>query len=159
VIRFEKARPKDASALARISERAFHSDINCGAPGLGGPPGYQSDEWQKKMMRIGDYYKILVDDQTVGGFIVFRKRPREYELGRIFVDPDYQSQGVGTQAMEFLSEEYPLAKRWTLDTPAWNRRTRQFYNKVGFVEVGTDSRGLILFEKRIPTRDHRGIRC
>ncbi|MGA9351332.1 MAG: GNAT family N-acetyltransferase [Anaerolineae bacterium] len=112
MIRFEKARPTDAATLARISERAFHSDIHCGAPGLGGPPGYESEQWQRKMMHIGDYYKILVGDQIVGGFIVLRKGPREYELGRIFVDPDYQNQGAGTQAMEFLWEEYPLAKRW-----------------------------------------------
>jgi GNAT superfamily N-acetyltransferase len=158
VIRFEKARSKDAATLARISERAFHSDIHCGASGLGGPPGYKSDEWQKKMMRIGDYYKILAGDEIVGGLIVFRKGPRQYQLGRIFVDPDHQNQGVGTQAMEFLGEEYPLAKRWTLDTPAWNRRTRHFYKKVGFVEVGTDGRGGILLEKRIPTRRPKGGR-
>ena len=152
MIRFEKARPKDAAALARISERAFHSDIHCGAPGLGGPPGYDSEQWQRKMMHVGDYYKILAGDQIVGGFIVLRKGPREYELGRIFVDPDHQNQEVGTQAMEFLWEEYPLAKRWTLDTPAWNRRTRHFYKKVGFAEVGSDPRGGILFEKRLPAR-------
>lgn len=109
-------------------------------------------------MHIGDYYKVLVGDQIVGGLIVFRKGPREYELGRIFVDPDYQNQGVGTDVMEFLWEEYPLAKRWTLDTPAWNRRTRHFYKKVGFVEVGTDDRGGILFEKRTPARDPNGGR-
>jgi len=158
MIRCEKARTKDAAALARISERAFHSDIHCGAPGLGGPPGYSSEQWQREMMHIGDYYKVLVGDQIVGGFIVLRKGPREYELGRIFVDPDYQNKGVGTQAFEFLWEEYPLAKRWTLDTPAWNRRTRHFYKKVGFVEVGTDDRGGILFEKRTPARDPQGGR-
>lgn len=158
MIRFEKARPKDAAALAHISERAFHSDIHCGAPGIGGPPGYSSEGWQRQMMGIGDYFKISLGDQIVGGVIVFRKGPREYELGRIFVDPDYQNQEVGTQAMEFLWEEYPLAKRWTLGTPAWNRRTRHFYKKVGFVEIGADGRGGILFEKRIPARGSRVAR-
>ncbi len=151
-IRFAKARPGDASTLAQISERAFHSDIHCGAPGIGGPPGYNSEGWQRQMMGIGDYFKILVSDQIVGGVIVLRKRPREYELGRIFVDPDYQNQGSGAQAFEFLWQEYPLAKKWTLGTPAWNRRTRHFYKKVGFVEVGSDLRGGILFEKRLPVR-------
>ena len=109
-------------------------------------------------MGIGDYFKISVGDQIVGGVIVFRKGPREYELGRILVDPDYQNQGLGTQAMEFLWEEYPLAKRWTLGTPAWNHRTRHFYKKVGFVEVGTDGRGGLLFEKRIRAGGPRGGR-
>jgi hypothetical protein len=39
------------------------------------------------------------------------------------------------------------AKKWTLGTPAWNRRTRHFYKKVGFVEVGKDGHDGILFEK------------
>jgi GNAT superfamily N-acetyltransferase len=152
MIRFEKAKPRDASTLARISERAFHSDIHCGAPGIGGPPGYNSEAWQRRTMRIGQYYKILVDDEIVGGFIVFRKGTRHYELGRIFVDPDFQNQGIGAQAFEFLWKELPLARKWTLGTPAWNRRTRHFYRKVGFIEVGTDGRDGILLEKRIPAR-------
>lgn len=152
MIRFEKATSKDAGTLARVSERAFHSDIHYGAPGVGGPPGYNSEHWQGRMMRVGQYYKILADDQIVGGIIIFRKGTRHYELGRIFIDPDFQNQGIGTQAFEFLWQEFPLAKKWTLGTPAWNRRTRHFYKKVGFVEVGEDSRGGILLEKHIPAR-------
>ncbi len=149
MIQFRKARSSDAEALAQASERAFHSDIHCGASGIGGPPGYQSAEWQKKMMGIGDYYTILVDERIAGGMIVFRKEPRHYELGRIFVDPDFQNQGVGTQAFDFLWKTYPLAKRWTLDTPAWNRRTRYFYKKMGFEEIGQEGPDGILFERRI----------
>jgi len=152
MIRFEKARAADASALAQVSERAFHSDIHCGAPGMGGPPGYSSEAWQRRMIGIGQYYRIVLDDQIVGGFIVFRKGTRHYELSRIFVDPDHQNQGIGAQAFEFLWKEFPLAKKWTLGTPAWNRRTRHFYKKVGFVEVGTDGRDGILLERRVPAR-------
>ncbi|MBM3189222.1 MAG: GNAT family N-acetyltransferase [Chloroflexi bacterium] len=148
-IRFLRARPKDAAALALASERAFHSDVTCGAPGPGGPPGYQSPEWQARMMGMGDYFKITCGDEIIGGFIVFRKGVREYELGRIFIDPEYQNQGIGAQAFEFLWKEYPLAKRWTLDTPKWNVRTRHFYKKVGFVEIGDAAHGGVLFERVI----------
>jgi RimJ/RimL family protein N-acetyltransferase len=149
MVRFRKARSGDANRLAQVSERAFHSDIDCGAPGLGGPPGYSSAAWQSKMMRLGDYYVIEIEGQTVGGLIVLRKGTREYEVGRIFVDPDFQNQGIGTEAFQFLWKQYPLAKRWSLGTPAWNRRTRHFYKKVGFVEIGEDGHGGILFERRI----------
>jgi GNAT superfamily N-acetyltransferase len=100
-------------------------------------------------MRIGDYYTIVLGEEIVGGLIVFRKAPREYELGRIFVDPDFQNRGIGAQAFEFLWQEFPLARRWTLGTPAWNRRTRHFYRKVGFDEVGEDAHEGILFERRM----------
>jgi GNAT superfamily N-acetyltransferase len=104
------------------------------------------------MMRLGDYFKIVIEGQIVGGIIVFRKGTRQYELGRIFVDPDFQNQGIGTQAFDYLWQAYPLSKMWTLGTPAWNVRTRHFYKKVGFTEVGEDGHGGVLFEHRRPAR-------
>ncbi len=138
MIRFQKAKVQDAKELAMASWRAFDNDINYGAPGKGGPPGYKSDRWQSRMMRIGKYYKIMDDYRIIGGFIVFGKGNGHYELGRIFIDPDYQNQGIGAQAMEFMEKQFPRAKRWTLGTPRWNRRTRHFYEKMGYVMIGAD---------------------
>ena len=149
MLRFEKATPDDALILARISERAFHSDIHCGATGLGGPPGYSSDVWQIRMMTAGKYYKILFNDQIIGGFIVRVTGYQYNELTRIFVDPNFQNQGIGTQTFEFMWTEFPEVKRWTLGTPAWNRRTRHFYKKVGFLEIGEDGHGGILLERKL----------
>lgn len=148
-IQLRKARPGDAGALARISKRAFDYDVHYGAPGPGGPPGYDSDGWQSRMIKLGDYYRILAGGMLIGGIIIFRKKPREYELVRIFIDPDHQNRGVGTRVLELLGEEYPLAKKWSLDTPDWNQRTRRFYEKSGFVVVGIDRRGLVYFQKVI----------
>lgn len=147
-IRFEKMQPEDAMTLAEVSRRAFDNDVHYGAPGPGGPHGYDSDLWQTRMMLAGTYYKILCGDQIIGGFAVRLKGYQYYELVRIFVHPAFQNQGVGTQAFEFLWKEFPDVKRWTLGTPAWNQRTRHFYRKVGFVEIGEDGRGGVLFEKR-----------
>ena len=152
-VAFRKARSSDAEVLAKASELAFHDDVKYGAPGPpGGPPGYDSAAWQKKMIGIGEYYTILADNKIVGGIIVFRKAPREYELGRIFITPAYQNQGIGTQAFEFLWQTYPLAKHWTLGTPKWNRRTRHFYAKVGFTEIGEDAHDGVLFERWIAAK-------
>ena len=154
--RFEKARLGDAESLAEVSKRAFDHDIHYGAPGPGGPPGYDTAAWQAKVMRFGEYYKILEGKQIIGGMVVMRKGAREYEVGRIFIEPEYQNRGIGTEAFEFLWEKYSLAKRWTLDTPAWNHRTRHFYRKLGFVELGLDGEGCILFERRIgPSRSQQ----
>jgi GNAT superfamily N-acetyltransferase len=104
------------------------------------------------MMKMADYYRIERAGEVLGGVIVFRRKPREYELGRIFVEPDYQNQGIGTETFELLWQEYPLAKQWSLGTPAWNQRTRHFYKKVGFTEIGEDGRGGVLFERAISVR-------
>jgi GNAT superfamily N-acetyltransferase len=149
MVRFQKARLGDAERLAEVSKRAFDHDIHYGAPGPGGPPGYDSAAWQAKVMRFGDYYKIVAGKKIVGGMVVMRKGAREYEVGRIYIEPEFQNQGIGTEAFQFLWGAYPLAKRWTLDTPAWNKRTRDFYKKVGFVELEEDSDGCINLERRI----------
>jgi len=149
MIRFEKAKTEDSKALALVSWRAFDNDIHYGAPSVGGPPGYKSDRWQSKMMQLGEYYKILAGGRIIGGFILFDQENGHYELGRIFVAPDFQNQGIGTQAFEFIWAEFPEVERWTLGTPAWNHRTRHFYEKVGFVEIGKDELDGILFEKTL----------
>lgn len=150
-VRFVKARSGDAARLAEVSKLAFDYDIHYGAPGPGGPPGYDSAAWQQRMMHMADYYKILAGKRIVGGIIILRQRVREYEVGRIFVEPEFQDQGIGTEAFEFLWTAYPLAKRWTLGTPGWNQRTQHFYKKVGFVEIGTDKVGGVLFERLTST--------
>ena len=97
-------------------------------------------------MRIGKYYKILLDERIVGGAIIFRQKPGEYELGRMFIQPASQNQGIGSRLFEFLWTTFPDAKRWTLETPVWNQRTRHFYRKAGFVEIGENA-DQIRFEK------------
>jgi len=149
MIEFKKAKIEDAKALARVSKRAFHSDIHCGAKEKGGPPGYDSADWQIFAMKQMMYYKILSDDSIIGGFMVSNRSNGRYKLERIFIDPDHQNRGIGTQTFEFIWQEFPMAKRWTLGTPVWNRRTRHFYKKLGFIEVGKDGPDGIRFERKI----------
>lgn len=147
------ARPEEAAALAEISRRAFDSDLALGlAPGPGGPPGYSSDEWQTQMMTAGRYHAVTVDGDLAGGAIVFEIGRGHCELGRLFVDPRFHRQGIGQRAMALLFAAYPSVRRWTLDTPTWNRRTRAFYEGLGFVAVGErrapGGPDLVLYERR-----------
>jgi len=154
MVRFEKAKPEDAKTLALISGRAFDNDVHYGAPGPGpgGPPGCKSDIWQIRMMARSHYYKILLDDNgadLIGGFIIFQNSYGDCEVGRIFIDPEYQNQGIGTQAMAFMERAFPEARRWTLGTPLWNLRTQHFYEKVGYVKIGMGGSDGVRYEKRI----------
>jgi GNAT superfamily N-acetyltransferase len=143
-VRLERAGNSDANTLADISKRAFHSDVHVGAPkgdegssdGGGGPPGYDSSEFQSRMMKVCQYYKMIYDGRVVGGLIASRRRPGHYELDRIFVDPEYHNKGIASRAFEQVWALYPDARIWTLGTPEWNVRTRHFYEKLGFVQVG-----------------------
>jgi len=64
------------------------------------------------------------------------------------VTPEWQNCGIGAQAMRFAESTVPSAAAWKLDTPAWNLRTRHFYEKLGYKQTGTEG-GLVLYEKRV----------
>jgi GNAT superfamily N-acetyltransferase len=128
----------DAEGLAEICKRAFETDVEVGAPVPGGPPGYDSTLAQVRLMGFMDYYTVLLEDRLVGGVIVGYCGERHRVLERIFVDPEYHNMGIGSRAMEFTMGLYPGVKLWTLGTPEWNVRTKRFYEKLGFVQVGWD---------------------
>lgn len=137
-VTIEHAEPQDAEILADISKRAFDSDIEHGAPGMGGPPGYDSPNHQRQMIenKSGEYLKILYDGKIVGGTTVWRVGDTHYEIFNVFVDPDYHRKGIGKESFRLIMEKYPQAKRWTLDTPEWNTRTKAYYEHLGFRQYG-----------------------
>jgi ribosomal protein S18 acetylase RimI-like enzyme len=152
-VTLRRARPEEAAALAAISTRAFDTDLAVGAPRPGGPPGYDSSAWQREAMNWGTYYAIVVDGQLAGGAIVVDKTGGDCHLARVFLDPDHHRRGIGRRVVALLDDAYPQARRWTLDTPVWNRRTRAFYGALGFVDIGRlpTSAGfeLVLYERRV----------
>ena len=113
--------------------------------------------WHLRMILTCDVYKIVMEDgrfdklsgHIVGGIIVYEKGYRHMELGRMFIHPDYQNQGLGKQAIQFLEETYPEAKLWTLDTPAWNKRNIHFYQKMGYELTGKEGPGGLWFAKQM----------
>jgi GNAT superfamily N-acetyltransferase len=127
---------EDAEAFAEISKRAFETDVDVGAPGPGGPPGYDSPEFHIRIRELLDCYKILLDGTTVGGVFVGRVNEEHLVLERIFVDPNLHKQGIATRSTELTWEMYPEARLWTLGTPEWNVRTKRFYERLGFTQVG-----------------------
>jgi RimJ/RimL family protein N-acetyltransferase len=139
----------DAEMLAAISRRAFDDDVLHGAPGTGGPPGYDSAEWQAQTASEATaYLTIEVGGSVIGGMIVFGT-DGDYWLGRMFIDPDHQGRGLGSEALARLERKYPDATRWSLETPPWNRRNHRFYEKAGYSRAGISRSGDYLFEKEL----------
>jgi GNAT superfamily N-acetyltransferase len=132
------ATPEDAEVLAEISKRAFESDIDVGSTVKGGPRGYDSVEIHRRdaTREWLDYLKVLYDGKIVGGMRVYKMHSGHYEIMGVFVDPDYHRKGIGQKSFEIVMKMYPDAKKWTLDTPDWNIRTKNFYEKLGFVQYG-----------------------
>jgi GNAT superfamily N-acetyltransferase len=132
MIRFERAVQADAEALTQIQIRAFAEDlIQYGI----GPEGYNAVAWQQREIEHNAYWKMLAGDQLIGGMVVYEKGKGECYLCRIFVDPEFQQQGVGSQALAFLEATYS-AQRWTVDTAAWSYRNQHFYEQNGYQQIG-----------------------
>ncbi|MFX1319360.1 MAG: GNAT family N-acetyltransferase [Promethearchaeota archaeon] len=151
----QKAVVEDAEILTATCRRSFDSDLNFGAPGSGGPPGYDSIEWNTKAIQNKwlQYRKIVFGSEVVGGFIVGNRGPGYQVCERIWVDPDYMRKGIGTKAFELVWEQYVSADLWVVGTPEWNVRTNPFYKSLGFVQIGTTHDYLtwtgIYYEKRM----------
>ena len=145
-LQFLKASTADAVSLVAISKHAFDSDVEVGASGAGGPPGYNSLSYHTKMARMGCLYKLVDDYKIVGGAILFTKDD-EMNIGRIFVAPEYFRKGYGIFMMQQIEEHFQEIKIFTLDTPIWNVRTNAFYQKLGYTEVRRDN-DFVYYEKR-----------
>ncbi len=153
-VELERAEAEDAKALTDSCKRAFDSDSEYGSPGPGGPPGYDSVEWNadKIRNRYLDYYKILSDGEIAGGFIVGDRGPDYHVCERIWIDTDQMRKGLGTRTFDLVWQRYPSADVWVLGTPEWNTRTNPFYQSIGFVQIGKTheySWDGIYYEKRI----------
>ncbi len=149
----KRAVPADADALTTTQVRAFDDDARRfgNMPDGGGPPGYDDVGGQIMMMqRATAYFCIVEDEQIIGGAILFRQGPEHMELGRIWIDPDFQGHGWGQQIMAALEVEFPQMTRWTLETPVWATRNHHFYVRCGYVQVGPHPQmaDQIVFEKR-----------
>ncbi len=136
-IEFERAQPKDLSLLTKIQAETFDNDIKTHKRGeSGGPPGYNSIKWNFFIYKKANYFKILMKEEIIGGIILFRKTDEIIELGRIFIHPKFQNQGIGTKSFQFLQFNYPRVKKWMLDTPNWALRNHHFYEKLGYKKKG-----------------------
>lgn len=133
-----KAQEADSEILTEIQIRTF-SDDNKRKPlgcSLEGPPGFDSIEWNRSWINRTPYYKILFERKIVGGIIIFEIGENRYEVGRIWVDPDFQNLGIGQESMAQMFDLHPDVKRWILGTPDWALRNQYFYEKIGFKRIG-----------------------
>ena len=148
-LQFLEASTADAVSLMCISKKAFDSDVEVGAKGAGGPPGYATLSFHTKMARMNCLYKLVDDYKIVGGALLFLKDD-VLNIGRIFIDPEHFRKGYGIFMMQQIEALFPEVKIFTLDTPIWNVRTNAFYQKLGYEEVNRDG-NFVYYEKRRDT--------
>lgn len=143
------AKSQDTLVLTSISKRAFESDIEVGGAQPGGPPGYQSHKYHEKMAAQKHLYTFYNNKLIVGGAILFKDRTNLY-IGRIFIAPEHFREGLGTKLMELIENLYSDVTSFTLDTPLWNIRTNNFYQKLGYKIEKKDKEFAYYIKQKVP---------
>ena len=135
-MKLEKAEKIHLEKIVAMSKRAFETDTEVGGTIGDYPPEYDSVTWHEQMLNEGHLFQAVVDDELIGGAILFLSENKEsLYIGRIFVDSLHHKKGYGIALMGLVEKTYPNVKEVKLDTPIWNVRTNSFYKKLGYIEL------------------------
>jgi GNAT superfamily N-acetyltransferase len=112
----------DMEIAARVHRAAFDDAL----PWLSGLHTPQEDRrfFEQRMFRTCDLWGAFRDSEMVG-MIAFR----EDWIDQLYVLPDTQGRGVGTQLLQVAKDAFPRLQLWTFQR---NRRARDFYEARGF---------------------------
>jgi RimJ/RimL family protein N-acetyltransferase len=129
---------EDAKSLRDSQVKTFKDDNKNKSEGkaMGFPPGCDSIKWNSDRILENEVYKITCDGMLVGGFIIFTYGKNKKEIGRVWIEPEYQNKGIGKKAFDILFKTVQSKTEWKLETPDWAVRNHHFYEKVGFKKIG-----------------------
>ena len=148
-MKLKKAEKKHLEKIVAMSKRAFETDIEVGGTIGDYPPEYDSVTWHEQMLDEGHLFQAVVDDELIGGAILFLSENKEsLYIGRIFVDSLHHKKGYGISLMKLVENLYSDVKEINLDTPIWNIRTNSFYKKLGYSELKQED-GFLFYQKKI----------
>ena len=127
-----KAVPKDASRIAEIIITNYRMNFY---------PFFKNDEFyfdELNVIDMAEDYKegtdelnntYVYDDGVVKGII----RMKGNEIEKLYVEPTFQSVGIGAQLLDFAVNEMGADFLWALE---YNKRGIAFYRRHGFELTG-----------------------
>ncbi|MDF2963616.1 MAG: hypothetical protein K0S39_5351 [Paenibacillus sp.] len=135
MLSIRRTKPNEAVQLHRIQKEAFQEDLNTYQDFETNPACESIDRLLYKINTY-DYYTLFFHSEVIGGAAVRKSADREYRISPMYLSPDYQNKGLGSQILRSLLALYPDARLWTLDTPKQSIRNGHFYEKLGFIPIG-----------------------
>ncbi|PFD28294.1 GNAT family N-acetyltransferase [Bacillus cereus] len=157
MIFIEKATILDAEKLTEIMKRAFDEEAKqwlCDQDDVIDyniqPPGYSSVEMTMYSIEELDYFKVIMDDEIVGGIIVTISGKSYGRIDRIFVDPIHQGKGIGSQVINLIEGKFRSVRVWDLETSSRQINNHHFYKKMGY-ETIFEMEDEFCYVKRIKT--------
>lgn len=128
---------EDVESLTEIMTRAFDEDarIHLGEGRTDGPGGYNDGSFLRKwaLNSSSEAYKISLNGELIGAYIIWINDDGNHYLGNIFIDSSIQNKGLGREIWGMIESRYPDTKKWIAETPGFSKRNHNFYiNKCGF---------------------------
>ncbi|MGL6066160.1 MAG: GNAT family N-acetyltransferase [Cetobacterium sp.] len=87
-----------------------------------------------KEMSLKDEYKIIVFNKTIDGYLILHDSYDLYEIMKIGVRKELRGKKIGYKLIKFYLENFD--KALFLEVRESNEIARQFYEKIGFINVG-----------------------
>ena len=134
----KRAELQDAETITEIKITAFNQEINTYLGRNGGPPGYDSVESEIDIINRFLAYKILLDDEIIGGFFLIPEGDESMHFEDFVIRPSMQGKGYGYSVLGMLEKLYPNIKKWILSTPVFSVGNQHLYEKAGYCEIARD---------------------
>lgn len=138
----------DEEAKKWLSDQADVTDYNIQ------PPGYSSREMNLYMINHLNYYKVLWNEEIVGGIIVTISGESYGRIDRIFIEPKFQGKGIGSSVITLIEIEFPNVRAWDLETSSRQISNHRFYEKMGF-RTTFETEDEFCYIKRIATSNQQ----
>ncbi|MGL5356725.1 MAG: GNAT family N-acetyltransferase [Cetobacterium sp.] len=87
-----------------------------------------------KEMSLKDEYKIIVFNKTIDGYLILHDSYDLYEIMKIGVRKELRGKKIGYKLIKFYLENFD--KTLFLEVRESNEIARQFYENIGFINVG-----------------------
>jgi GNAT superfamily N-acetyltransferase len=127
---FRKSTIEDIETLLSIQKASFKEDLEKYEDFETNPACETSEKLAENIKKY--YHFTILDGETIIGAIDVRGNDDRMHISKVYISPFNQNKGVGTDAIQFLENQFPNVKLWTLYTPYLSFRNHYFYEKFGY---------------------------
>lgn len=153
-VSLSKAEVKDAVAIHEMQTKAFLPLLEKYLDHETNPANESVERTVERINQpLADNYIIWNSRVAVGAIRVMKKDNAAYRVGRIFIMPEHQGQGIAQQVFALIEQIYDDAKSRELDTIVQEERNCYLYEKLGYRRTGdtkviNDQLTLCFYEKK-----------
>ena len=129
-MKFEQANKEDAEEILCLQKSAFTTEARIYDDWNIAPLTQNLKELLEDLNNY--YYLVLRQNHKIVGCVRAYFTGSECEIGRLMVDPNFQSNGYGQKLMHQIQKRFSHAKDFVLATGDRSSRNIGFYKRLGY---------------------------